>query len=73
MAAGMGAQLFLYAEKMTQTIASRGKQSMLEKIFELQKLVGFNHLALAILHIGRIIEECFGHGKCLGVQIIYTR
>ena len=44
---------------------------MLEHIIERAKLEGFNHFVLAIHYLGHMIEEHFGNGNRLGIQINY--
>jgi NDP-sugar pyrophosphorylase family protein len=46
---------------------------ILEHIIDRAKLEGFNHFVLAIHYLGYMIEEYFGNGKGLGVQIDYLR
>jgi NDP-sugar pyrophosphorylase family protein len=46
---------------------------MLEHIIERAKLEGFRHFILAIHYLGQIIEEYFGDGERLGVQIDYLK
>ena len=46
---------------------------MLEHIIDRAKLEGFNHFVLAIHYLGHMIEEHFGNGERLGVQIDYLR
>jgi NDP-sugar pyrophosphorylase family protein len=46
---------------------------MLEHIIERAKLEGFSHFVLAIHYLGHMIEDHFGNGERLGVQIDYLR
>ena len=46
---------------------------MLEHIIDRAKLEGFNHFVLAIHYLGHMIEDHFGNGEHLGVQIDYLR
>lgn len=46
---------------------------MLEHIIERAKLDGFTHFVLAIHYLGHMIEDYFGNGERLGVQIDYLR
>ena len=46
---------------------------MLEHIIERAKREGFNRFVLAIHYLGHMIEEHFGNGERLGVQIDYLR
>jgi NDP-sugar pyrophosphorylase family protein len=46
---------------------------MLEHIIERAKLEGFSRFVLAIHYLGHMIEEYFGDGERLGVEIGYLR
>jgi NDP-sugar pyrophosphorylase family protein len=46
---------------------------MLEHIIDRAKLNGFSHFVLALHYLGHMIEEHFGNGERLGVQIDYLR
>ena len=46
---------------------------MLEHIIERAKLDGFTRFVIAIHYLGHMIEEYFGDGERLGVQISYLR
>ena len=46
---------------------------MLEHIIDRAKLEGFNYFVLAVHYLGHMIEEHFGNGESLGVQIDYLR
>jgi NDP-sugar pyrophosphorylase family protein len=46
---------------------------MLEHIIERAKLEGFSHFVLAIHYLGHMIEEHFGSGEGMNVQIDYLR
>jgi len=46
---------------------------MLEHIIERAKLEGFNQFVLAIHYLGHMIEEHFGNGNRLGIQINYLK
>jgi dTDP-glucose pyrophosphorylase len=73
MAGGMGTRLLPYTETCPKPLLSVAGKPMLEHIIERAKLEGFNHFVLAIHYLGQMIEEHFGDGRSLGVQIDYSR
>ncbi len=73
MAGGMGTRLLPHTEKCPKPMLPLAGKPMLEHIIDRAKLEGFNHFVLAIHYLGHMIEEHFGNGECLGVQIDYLR
>jgi dTDP-glucose pyrophosphorylase len=73
MAGGMGTRLLPHTENCPKPLLPVAGKPMLEHIIERAKLEGFNHFVLAIHYLGHIIEEYFGNGERLGVQIDYSR
>jgi dTDP-glucose pyrophosphorylase len=73
MAGGMGTRLRPHTENCPKPLLSVAGKPMLEHIIDRAKLEGFNHFVLAIHYLGNMIEEHFGHGERLGVQIDYLR
>ena len=73
MAGGMGTRLLPYTETCPKPLLPVAGKPMLEHIIERAKLEGFNHFVLAIHYLGQLIEEHFGDGRSLGVQIDYLR
>lgn len=73
MAGGMGTRLQPHTEKCPKPMLHIAGRPMLEHIIEHAKRVGFNNFVLAIHYLGHMIEEYFGNGERLGVQIDYLR
>jgi dTDP-glucose pyrophosphorylase len=73
MAGGMGTRLLPHTENCPKPLLCVAGKPMLEHIIERAKLEGFNHFVLAIHYLGHMIEEYFGNGERLGVQIDYSR
>jgi len=46
---------------------------MLEHIIERAKLEGFKRFIISVYYLGNMIEEYFGNGEALGVEIDYLR
>ena len=73
MAGGMGTRLLPHTENCPKPLLPVAGKPMLEHIIERAKVEGFNHFVLAIHYLGHMIEEYFGTGERLGVQIDYSR
>jgi dTDP-glucose pyrophosphorylase len=73
MAGGMGTRLRPHTEDCPKPLLLVAGKPMLEHIIERAKLEGFNNFVLAIHYLGHMIEEYFGNGERLGVQIDYLR
>jgi dTDP-glucose pyrophosphorylase len=73
MAGGIGARLRPHTENCPKPLLPLAGKPMLEHIIERAKLEGFNRFVLAIHYLGHMIEEHFGNGDCLGVEIDYLR
>jgi dTDP-glucose pyrophosphorylase len=73
MAGGKGTRLMPHTEDFPKPMVAIGGKPMLEHIIERGKSEGFNHFVLAIYHLGQKIEDYFGNGERLGVQIEYLR
>ena len=73
MAGGMGKRLRPYTENCPKPMLPVAGKPMLEHIIERAKLQGFNHFVLAIHYLGHMIEEHFGNGNRLGIQINYLK
>jgi dTDP-glucose pyrophosphorylase len=73
MAGGMGTRLRPHTEDCPKPLLLVAGKPMLEHIIERAKLEGFNHFVIAIHYLGHMIEEYFGNGERLGVQIDYLR
>jgi NDP-sugar pyrophosphorylase family protein len=73
MAGGMGTRLLPHTENCPKPLLPVAGKPMLEHIIERAKLEGFNHFVIAIHYLGHMIEEYFGNGERLDVQINYLR
>ena len=73
MAGGMGTRLRPYTQDCPKPLLTVAGKPMLEHIIERAKLEGFNHFVIAIHYLGHMIEECFGHGERLGIDITYVK
>ena len=73
MAGGMGTRLRPHTENCPKPLLPVAGKPMLEHIIDRAKLEGFNNFVLAIHYLGHMIEEHFGRGERLGVQIDYLR
>ncbi len=73
MAGGMGTRLRPYTENCPKPLLPVAGKPMLEHIIERAKREGFRHFVLAVHYLGQMIEEHFGNGDRLGVQIEYLR
>jgi dTDP-glucose pyrophosphorylase len=73
MAGGKGTRLLPHTENAPKPMVEVAGKPMLEHIIERGKLEGFTHFVLAIYHLGHLIEDYFGNGEHLGVQIEYLR
>jgi len=73
MAGGMGTRLRPHTENCPKPLVPVAGKPMLEHIIERAKLEGFCHFVLAVHYLGQMIEDYFGDGDRLGVQIEYLR
>lgn len=73
MAGGMGTRLRPHTESCPKPLLSVAGKPMLEHIIERVKLEGFSNFVIAIHYLGHMIEDYFGNGQCLGVNIEYLR
>ena len=73
MAGGMGTRLRPQTENCPKPLLSVAGKPMLEHIIERANLEGFSRFVLAVHYLGHMIEEHFGNGNQLGVQIDYLR
>ena len=73
MAGGMGTRLRPHTENCPKPLLLVAGKPMLEHIIERAKLEGFSHFVLAVHYLGHMIEDHFGNGDHLGVQIDYLR
>jgi dTDP-glucose pyrophosphorylase len=73
MAGGMGTRLRPHTENCPKPLLLVAGKPMLEHIIERAKLEGFSRFILTVHYLGHMIEEHFGNGDRLGVQIDYLR
>jgi dTDP-glucose pyrophosphorylase len=73
MAGGMGTRLRPHTENCPKPLLPVAGKPMLAHIIERAKLQGFSRFVLAVHYLGHMIEEHFGNGERLGVQIDYLR
>ena len=73
MAGGVGTRLRPHTENCPKPLLPVAGKPMLEHIIDRAKREGFSHFVLALHYLGHMIEEHFGNGERLGVQIDYLR
>jgi dTDP-glucose pyrophosphorylase len=73
MAGGRGTRLMPHTENCPKPMVMVAGKPMLEHIIIRGQQEGFNNFILAIHHMGHLIEEYFGNGDQLGVNIEYLR
>lgn len=73
MAGGMGTRLHPHTETCPKPLLPVAGRPMLEHIIERAKIDGFSRFILAIHYLGHMIEQHFGDGTRLGVEIEYLR
>jgi dTDP-glucose pyrophosphorylase len=73
MAGGEGRRLRPHTENCPKPLLPVRGKPMLEHIIEQAKSEGFIHFVLAVHYLGQMIEDYFGDGDRLGVQIEYLR
>jgi dTDP-glucose pyrophosphorylase len=73
MAGGVGKRLRPHTDNCPKPLLPVAGRPMLEHIIERAKLEGFAHFVISIHYLGHMIEEYFGDGARLNVQINYLR
>lgn len=73
MAGGRGTRLLPKTEKTPKPMLLLGGKPILEHIINRAKAAGIMEFVLAIHHLGEVIEEYFGNGQFLGVNISYIK
>jgi dTDP-glucose pyrophosphorylase len=73
MAGGRGTRLLPKTEKTPKPMLLLGGKPILEHIINRAKAAGIVEFVLAIHHLGELIEEYFGTGQTLGVNISYIK
>lgn len=73
MAGGKGTRLRPLTENCPKPLLTIAGRPILEHIIERAKLEGFSEFVLAVNYLGHLIEDYFGNGDKLGVNISYLR
>lgn len=73
MAGGLGKRLRPHTDNCPKPLLPVAGKPMLEHIIERAKSEGFHHFVLAIHYLGQMIEDYFGNGERLKIQIEYLR
>ncbi|TGM53971.1 CBS domain-containing protein [Leptospira biflexa] len=73
MAGGRGKRLMPHTENCPKPLLNVGGKPMLEHIIERAKAEGFHKFLIAVHYLGYMIEEYFGNGSKLGIEIEYIR
>jgi dTDP-glucose pyrophosphorylase/CBS domain-containing protein len=73
MAGGLGTRLRPHTDSCPKPMLPVAGKPMLEHIMERAKLEGFHQFILAVHYLGHMIEDHFGDGARLNVQIDYLR
>jgi len=73
MAGGEGKRLRPYTADRPKPLVEVGGKPILEYILIKAKAEGFSRFAIAVRHLGGMIESHFGCGKRWGVNILYLR
>ena len=73
MAGGLGTRLRPQTEAVPKALLPVAGKPMLEHIIARARLQGFSQFILAVHYLGHLIEDYFGNGERLQVQIDYLR
>lgn len=73
MAGGMGKRLRPFTEDCPKPMLPVAGKPMLEHIIERAKGEGFNKFVLSVNYLGHMIEEYFGNGERLQIEVEYLR
>jgi dTDP-glucose pyrophosphorylase len=73
MAGGRGTRLGVHTQDCPKPLLPVGGKPMLEHIIERAKAEGFKHFVLAIHYLGHMIQDYFGDGSKLNINIEYLR
>jgi dTDP-glucose pyrophosphorylase len=73
MAGGKGTRLRPHTENCPKPMLTVGNKPMLEHIIERAKAEGFSRFIIAVHYLGHMIEDYFGNGEKLDVEITYLR
>ncbi len=73
MAGGRGTRMHPHTHDCPKPMLKVGGKPMLERIIENSKADGFSNFVISINYLGHMIEDYFGDGQDLGVNISYLR
>ena len=73
MAGGLGTRLRPHTETIPKPLLRVAGRPMLEHIIQRARQQGFSNFTLAVHYLGQMIEEYFGNGGRLQVEIDYVR
>jgi dTDP-glucose pyrophosphorylase len=73
MAGGKGTRLYPQTENCPKPMLPIAGKPILEHIISKAKVAGFSNFILAVHYLGHMVEEYFGDGSQLGVNIQYLR
>lgn len=73
LAAGKGTRLKELGKNLPKTLLPIGEQTCLERIVLGMKEAGIHRFAVIIGYLGEMIEERYGRGESLGVEITYLK
>lgn len=73
MAGGKGVRLKPLTNLCPKPLLPLGGKPMLEHIILKAKDEGFRNIAISINYLGKMVQDYFGNGKKLGVNIIYLK
>ena len=73
MAGGKGTRLLPFTENLPKPLLPISGKPMLTHIIEKAKAEGFQKFVISVHHLGDMIEEYYGNGESLDVEISYIR
>ena len=73
MAGGLGTRLHPFTENCPKPLLRVSGKPIVQHIIERAKVEGFSKFVLSIRHLGHMIEDYFGSGESLDVNINYLR
>lgn len=73
MAGGEGKRLYPFTADRPKPLVEVGGKPILEHILLKAKEEGFSRFAIAIRHLGGMIEDYIGNGKRWGIQVFYLK
>ncbi len=73
MAGGLGTRLRPITETVPKPMIEVGGRPILERILKRFHAQGFRHISLCVNHLAEVIEDHFGNGEGLGLEINYVR